>query len=66
MIGSIIYKNVNVGEGKIIFGASLVQISEVDAHSNPSIFLWDRDDVGEPFGILRYHEETGLVLLDDF
>ena len=49
-----INQHVDVWERKIIFKTSFVKISEINTDSHLAIFFGNRDDIGQPLGVLNH------------
>ena len=70
-IDSLIY----AGERKMVFRADLIEMLEVDAHSERLVLLRNHDDISEPLGVVYLSDKScrqqsshfftdGLSLLD--
>ena len=49
-----INQHVNVWEREIILRTGLVEILEINTNSYIAVFLGNRDDIGQPLGILDH------------
>ncbi|PKI46760.1 hypothetical protein CRG98_032850, partial [Punica granatum] len=58
--------DVDVQQGEIVLKAGFVEVSIVDADSDPSILLFHWHNVCYPLRIVPDFEESRVDLLDDF
>ena len=66
MASSGVHYEVNSGQGKTIFRASLVNIDKVNAESSFSICLLDENHISQPIGIIYFSNSSGLEEFVDF
>ena len=55
-----VHCEVDLGKGKAIFQASLVNIGKVNAESPLSISLLDENHISQPVGIIYFSDSSGL------
>ena len=63
MLGSYISYQINLWQRKTVFMAGLVQVSKINAHPLFSTLFRGDDDVGQPFWIMGFFDNT---CLDEF
>jgi len=51
-------KLIYLWKGEVVFKASFIEVSEVDAHSSLAILLYE-DCIGEPIRVERLSDEAG-------
>ena len=66
MASSDVYYEVDSGEGKNVFRASLVNICKINEESSFSICLLDENHISQPIGIIYFLDSSGLEVFADF
>ena len=61
-----IYYKVDPRQGKAVFWAGSIDVSEVNAESSFSIFLFDENHINLPIGVIYFPDSSGLEEFDDF
>ena len=61
MAYSVVYKDVDVWKREIIFCASFIEVSIINAHSHLTIYLHDWNYVSNPLWIDQNSDELCLV-----
>ena len=61
-----IYYKVDPRQGKTVFWAGSIDVSEVNAESSFAIFLFDENHINQPIGVIYFPDSSGLEEFADF
>ncbi|PKI76305.1 hypothetical protein CRG98_003311 [Punica granatum] len=61
----VVDEDINVRQRNVFFGAGPIEVSVVNANSDPYVFLFYRHNVVYPFIVVVHFQETRINLLND-